>query len=139
MVVELSGGVAGVAVWVRAVGAVENAELCGLAVELFGVSSKADALKQKTPNFLSVPAAHVTTPVLPFPHFWSAVSRGTTAICSAVQPNLQVCSPCCTARSIWAAVAMVAFRNRQAAVAAVKLKVYFPPSISMKTPAALWL
>lgn len=52
---------------------------------------------------------------------------------------LHVCRPCCTARSIWAVVAMVTFRDTQAALAAVKLKVYSPPSRCMKTPAALGL
>lgn len=47
-----------------------------------------DALKQKTPNFFSAFAFHCTTPVLPFPHILSGVSRGTTATFSAVQPNL---------------------------------------------------
>lgn len=49
-----------------------------------------DALKQKTPNFLSVPGDHVTTPILLCPQFLLAVSRGMTAVCSAVQPNLRV-------------------------------------------------
>lgn len=34
---------------------------------------------------------------------------------------------------------MVTFQDRQAALAAVKFKVYFSPSMSMKTPAALRL
>lgn len=46
------------------------------------------ASKQKTANFWSSLVAHGTTPVLPLPHLVSAVSRGTTAIPSAVQPNL---------------------------------------------------
>jgi len=48
-----------------------------------------DALKQKTPNFWSALANHVTTPVLPFPHLTSAERRGTTAVCSEIQPNLE--------------------------------------------------
>lgn len=40
LVVDLSRGVAGVGVWVSAVSVVGSVELCGLAVDLFGVSSK---------------------------------------------------------------------------------------------------
>lgn len=47
------------------------------------------ALKQKTPNFWSGFANHITTPVFPTPQFLLAVSRGITAVCSAVQPYLQ--------------------------------------------------
>lgn len=47
-----------------------------------------DALKQKTPNFMLVLGDHVTTPVLLWPQFLLGVSRGMTAVCSAVQPNL---------------------------------------------------
>lgn len=46
-------------------------------------------MKQKTPNFVSGGAPHVTTPVLPFPQLLLDVSRGTTAVCSAVQPYLR--------------------------------------------------
>lgn len=52
---------------------------------------------------------------------------------------LQVSSPCCSARSTWALLAMVTFSSRQAALAALKSKVYFPPSVSRKTPAVLGL
>lgn len=73
--------------------------------------------------------------------YWSILKRWTMFRPSnsdhVLSAYLHVSSPCCAARSIWALVAMVTFRNRQAALAAVKLKVYFPPSMSMKTPAAL--
>lgn len=40
LAVDRSSGVAGGEVWVSAVSVVEEVELCGLAVDLFGVSSK---------------------------------------------------------------------------------------------------
>lgn len=52
LVVNLSRGVAAdLEVWVSATSDLENEEVCGLAVDVFGDSSKSDALKQKTPNF----------------------------------------------------------------------------------------
>lgn len=90
-------------------------------VDVLGASSESDALKQKTPNFVSGGAPHVTTPVLPFPQLLLDVSRGTTAVCLAVQPYLQVSSPRCSARSICSSVATVAFNAWQAAAVALKL------------------
>lgn len=71
--------------------------------------------------------------------FICQISCCTRTVTTSFQAYLHVSSPRRTARSIWAWLAMVTFRNKQASLAAVKLKVYLPPSISMKTPAALWL
>lgn len=92
-------GEPGVEVRVTAVCVVGEVKLCWLGVGAL-VSSKSDALKQNTPNFVFVLAAQRTTPVFPLPHFSSAVSRGMTATLSAIQPNLHVSSPCCSAFSI---------------------------------------
>lgn len=71
---------------------------CGLAV--VSKSVNADALKQKTPNFLSADVFHDTTPILPWPQFCLGEIRGMTAICSAIQPYLHVSSPCVIAFDI---------------------------------------
>lgn len=96
---DLSGEVVGACVSVVSVGS--DFEVPGMLLFGFGVDCKsAVLLKQYAQNFLSLFTFHVTRPVLPLPHFKSALMRGMTSISPSIQPNLHVSNPSCKAFSI---------------------------------------